>query len=286
MEKKDARSLSSTVQERLRYEAISQVLTGKTQVQVAKQLGVTRQAVGRWMKAYSRNLDFRALNANPRGRPKGRSLLPPGEVAQLVRTLIAHMPDELHLPHYLWSRDAIGELINKRYGIKLSRWTISRYLAFWGILAKRPVVHRFEEISTQTKLWIQAEYLKIRKQARREKAKVYWVDDQIISFDYIYDRSFGYEGHAPSIKIEESGECFGCYMMSAMTEQRQLYFMPYKYWYRKNFFLEFLQRLVSRNKTKMFVVARQDLDFIWIKRKARRWLEANSKQIHLFFFPI
>ena len=49
---RDARSLPAISQEDLRRKAIKAVLDGNEQVEVAKILGVTRQAVGKWVKAY------------------------------------------------------------------------------------------------------------------------------------------------------------------------------------------------------------------------------------------
>ena len=52
MKTKDAHSLPSVAQEDLRRRAIKAVLDGTKQVEVSKILGVTVQAVGKWIKAY------------------------------------------------------------------------------------------------------------------------------------------------------------------------------------------------------------------------------------------
>ena len=62
MNLRDARSLPAIAQEDLRQKAIKAVLDGKKQVEVAKILGVTRQAVGEWVKTY-REEGSRALKA-------------------------------------------------------------------------------------------------------------------------------------------------------------------------------------------------------------------------------
>jgi transposase len=51
MEKIDARSLAPKAQESIRRLAVQTVLEGKKQVEVAKMYSVTRQAVGKWVKA-------------------------------------------------------------------------------------------------------------------------------------------------------------------------------------------------------------------------------------------
>ena len=50
MKIKDARSLPTDAQEDLRKKAVKAVLGGVKQVEVADLFGVTRQAVGKWIK--------------------------------------------------------------------------------------------------------------------------------------------------------------------------------------------------------------------------------------------
>jgi hypothetical protein len=100
IEKIDARSIPPAAQERVRHLAVKAVLAGKKQVEVAKIFGVTRQAVGKWLKAYH-CAGAKELKAKPRGRPKGGSLLP-WQAAQIARAVVDHYPDQLKLPFYLF----------------------------------------------------------------------------------------------------------------------------------------------------------------------------------------
>ena len=52
MKTKDARSLPAVAQEDLRRKVIKSIWDGKKQVEAAKLFGVTRQAIGKWLKAY------------------------------------------------------------------------------------------------------------------------------------------------------------------------------------------------------------------------------------------
>ena len=110
MEKIDARSLSPKAQERLRQLAVKAVMDGRKQVDIAKLFGVTRRAMSNWLKAY-RNGGIQALKAKSKGRPKGGSLLP-WQAAQIARTVVDHHPEQLKLPFYLWTREAVTKLIH------------------------------------------------------------------------------------------------------------------------------------------------------------------------------
>ena len=136
MKKVDARSISSSAQEHLRQLAVKAVLDGKKQKEVAQLFGVTPQTICVWVKAY-RLQGTEALKSKRKGRPKGGKLLP-WQAAQIAKTVIDHHPEQLKLPFYLWTREAVGLLIKRRFGIQLSVWTVGRYLKRWGFTPQKP----------------------------------------------------------------------------------------------------------------------------------------------------
>lgn len=46
------------------------------------------------------------------------------------------MPDQLRLPFYLWTRQAVAALIKRECGAELSLTTVGRYLKAWGMTAQ------------------------------------------------------------------------------------------------------------------------------------------------------
>jgi transposase len=67
-------------------------------------------------------------------------------------------------------------LIEKRFEIKLSIWTVGRYLARWGFTPQKPLRRAYEQKPEQVKHWHKIEYPKISDQAKLEKAEIYWGD--------------------------------------------------------------------------------------------------------------
>jgi transposase len=122
MKTKDARSPPSVAQADLRKKAVNAVLHGAKQVEVGKLFGVTRQSVSKWVKAYEEG-GRKQLEAKRRGHPKGGSLLP-WQAAQIAKTVIDRPPEQLRLPFVLWTREAVAQLIEQRFGIRLSVWTV------------------------------------------------------------------------------------------------------------------------------------------------------------------
>jgi len=279
MEIRDARSLPSVAQEDLRCKAVKAVLEGKIQVEVAKVLGVTRQAVGKWVRAYRKGGE-KALKAKRRGRPKGGSLLP-WQAAQIAKAVVDHHPEQLRLPFYLWTREAVARLIERRFGIRVSAWTTGRYLARWGFTPQKPARRAYERNPEAVRRWLEEEYPLIRRQAKEEKAMVYWGDEMGLRSDDTAGRSYGLRGHTPV--VPGTGKRFGCNMISAITNQGQLNFMVFTDRFESNVFLEFLRRLIRQSKRKVFLIV--DGHPVHRSKKVTGWIKKKADHIRLFYLP-
>lgn len=279
MKTQDARSLPSVAQEDLRRKAVNAVVDSMKQVEVARLLGVTRQAVGKWMKAYNEG-GAKVLKAKQKGRPKGGSLLP-WQAAQIAKALVDRNPDQLKLPFYLWTREAVAQLIERRFGIRLSIWTVGRYLARWGFTPQKPIRRAFEQKPEEVRRWLEEKYPAIRKQAKREKAEICWGDEMGLRSDHAVGRSYSRRGQTPI--IPGTGQRFGCNMISSITNRGRLNFIVFKKRFRSDVFTEFLRRLVRQSNRKVFLIV--DSHPVHRSRKVKKWLEKNYHHIRLFFLP-
>jgi len=63
--------------------------------------------------------------------------------------------------------------------MRLSVWTAGRYLARWGFTPQKPVRRAFEQDPEAVCRWLEEEYPEIRKQAKVEKAEIYWGDEMV-----------------------------------------------------------------------------------------------------------
>jgi len=279
MKTKDARTLPPIAQEDLRSKAVKSVLSGMQQVQAAKLFGVTRQAIGKWVKAH-REGGYKAIKAKRQGRPRGGSLLP-WQSAQIAKALVDRCPDQLKLPFYLWTREAVGQLIERRFGIRLSVWTVGRYLARWNFTPQKPVRQAFEKSPEAVRRWLEEEYPAIRKDAKREKAEIYWGDEMGLRSDHATGRSYGRRGQTPV--IPGTGARFGCNMISAITNRGKLNFMVFKERFEAEVFKEFLGRLVRQSDNKVFIIV--DRHPVHRSLKVKHWLEVNERHIRMFFLP-
>jgi len=278
MKIKDARSLPSVAQEDLRRKAVKAVQEGKTQDEAARLFGVTRQTVGKWVKAY-RVGGSRNLQAGRKGRPQGGSLEPQQE-AQIIRAITDRHPDQLKLPFYLWTREAVGALIEQRFGISLSVWTVGRYLKEWGFTPQKPLRRAYEQDPVAVQRWIDDVYPLIRAQAKKARAAIYWGDEMGMRSDHHCGTTYGLKGKTPVIL--GTGQRFRCNMISAITNRGKLYFMVYRQGFSSRVFLAFLKRLVKQVGRTLFLVV--DGHPAHRSGVTKQWLEKNKK-IRLFYLP-
>jgi len=276
----DARRLSPQAQEDLRRRVMKCVLDGKmTPTQVAKVFGVSRASVYNWLRSVERG-GTTALAARKRG-PKHHSLLAPHQAATIVRMIDDRCPEQLRLPFALWTREAVGQLILERCGIPMSVWTVGRYLARWGFTPQKPLRRAYEQDPAAVKRWLTEQYPAIRRQARAEKAEIYWGDEMGLRSDHQTGTSYGRKGRTPT--IPGTGKRFGCNMISAITNRGHLLFMVFKQRFRAAVFLKFLKRLVRQVGRKAFVIV--DGHPVHRADVVKRWVAGASARLKMFYLP-
>lgn len=121
MKLKDARHLSASAQETLRYRVVNAVENGMSKSEAARVFKVSRTAVHNWTKAVDSS-GTSSLKAKKRGRRASSRLLP-HQAATAVRLMEQKCPDQLDLPFYLWTREAVQQFLAKRFDLSVSVWT-------------------------------------------------------------------------------------------------------------------------------------------------------------------
>lgn len=280
MIKKDSRSISSEAQEALRIRAVRAIINGMTQTDAAKVFGVSRGAICKWMSQYRKG-GFRALKAGRKGRPKGKSRLKGWQAAQIVRTITDRTPEQLKLPFVLWTRDAVGKLIEERFGVRVSLMTVGRWLKRWGFTPQKPVRRAWEQNPREVERWLKEEYPRIRRLAKREGAEIHWGDEMGLRSDHQAGTSYGRKGETPV--IPGTGQRWRCNLISAITNRGRLRFMVFKTRFTAKVFLDFLRRLVRSAEQKVYLIV--DGHPVHQSRMVERWLNKHPKQIRMFELP-
>jgi transposase len=277
---KDARSLSSQAQEALRKRAVAAVRSGLTQVEAARIFGVTRQAVGIWMRK-RRQGGEKALGAGIKGRPRTGGRLTGWQAATICRLVRDRHPEQLKLPFVLWTAGAVQQLIRRKFKIEYSDRTVQRYLKAWGFTPQKPRRRAWEQDDAAVQRWLREEYPAIRAEAKRQRARIYWGDEMGVRSDHQAGRSYAPRGQTPV--VPGTGKRFGCNTVSAITNRGDLAFMVFKGRMDVRVFLRFLRRLVKQAGRRVFLIL--DRHPVHRSRAVQRWLAEHAESIRVFYLP-
>jgi len=281
MEKIDARSLSPSAQEALRKLAVKAVLDGAKQCEVAMLFGVSAYIVSQWMKRYRAEGET-SLNARRKGPAKGtRTLLTPKQAMMIRQLIIDKCPEQLKLPFFLWSREAVQELILRKCNVAVSINTAGNYLRAWGFTVQKPVRRAYEQNATAVQRWLAEEYPALVKRAKAEKAVIYWGDEMGLRSDDQVGRSYGLRGQTPV--IPGTGQRFGCNMISAITNLGHLSFQVFEGSFNVKVFLGFLTRLVKQAKRKVLLIV--DGHPVHRAKLVQAWRAAHQEAIEIIYLP-
>jgi transposase len=242
MADEDTRSLPAAAQAALRTRAVRAVLEGMTQAEAARVFGVHHNAVNRWIKRY-REGGWPGLGEQRRGRRPGeQAALSESQQQEVIALVRDSTPDQLGLAGFLWTREAVAELIGQRYGRWLARTTVGGYLRGWGFSPQRPQRRALEQNPAAVRRWLAETYPAIRAQARREGGVVLWLDEMGVRSDAAAGRSWAPVGQTPVIK--RTGKRFRVNMISAISNAGMLRFRLFVGSFTGAVFIDFLGRLL------------------------------------------
>jgi transposase len=260
--------------------AVEVVKAGMGKSMAAEVFGVSRRAVSRWMRA-DRQGGKEALKAKPRGRPRGGGKLKPWQCATIVNLITDRYPDQLKLPFYLWTRQAVGQLIEQRFGIRYSVYQVGRYLKQWGFTVQKPGRKAFEQCSWEVQNWLENEYPIIKRQAKAENAEIQWCDEMGVRSDAASARCFSPKGQTPIVL--GPGKRFGCNMISSISNRGTLRFMVFTDRFNTDVMLRFLKRLLKQMERKVFLIV--DGHPVHRGRAVKKFVAEKKDQIQMFHLP-
>jgi transposase len=276
----DTRTLSPAAQEELRRRVVHAVTVDKVRkAHAAKTFKVSRASIDSWLQAYAAGGE-EALAAQKRG-PKPEPRLKPGQVKTVIRLITGGCPDQLQLPFALWTRQAVQMLLKRRFGRKVSIWTVGRWLKRWNLSPQRPARRAYEQDPVAVERWLNEEYPAIKAKAKAQKARIRWCDEMGLRSDHQTGTTWGLVGQTPV--VPSTGKRFGCSMISAISNRGELAFMVHNQHFTARVFIRFLHRLIKlyQGKTFLIVDGHPTHKAVLVKQ----WIATHAGRIELFFLP-
>jgi transposase len=277
----DARHLSDEALQVLRLRALRGIELGYTELDLADLLGVCHETISRWWTAYSANgLD--ALPGERTGRPLGVGRLLSDAQARRIRECIDYYsPDDLGIPHALWTRRAVRELIRKEFDIDLAERTVGEYLRRWGYTPKKPSRHARKQDPDEVEQWLEETYPAIEEQAARENAEILWADE--VGVDADHHPGCGYARRGERATLETPPPHIRVNQITAISNEGEVRFMTYKGSLNAAVFLLFLGKLIEGAGRKILLIA--DQLRAHKTPEVLAWLQEHQEQIEVFYLP-
>ncbi len=276
--KRDGRKLSHEALEQLRITAVGRVQGGESPEEVIASLGFSRSRIYEWLAAY-RAGGWDALKAKKLlGRPKK---LGAKEFQWIYKAIVGKTPRQFRFEFALWTRAVIGELIFKRFKVRLSLTSVGRLLAQLGLTAQKPLFRAWQQNADLVSKWKQRVYPKIRAEAKKLKAKIFFEDEAGIRSDFHAGTTWGEKGRTPIIRA--TGNRFGMNMISAISPRGDLRFMVVDGTVNGGVFIGFLKRLIKDVKHKIFLIL--DGHPTHRSKLVQEFVKKTKGKLRLFFLP-
>jgi transposase len=277
----DGRSEPNDVLEALRLRAVHARQLGYAVGDIAAILGVREETVSRWSSQYDRG-GLEALPGDRTGRPIGSGRRLDSQQEQSLQEAIeTGSPQELGIASALWTRQAVRELIQRRYGIRLPIRTVGEYLRRWGFTPQKPVRKAYKQDPEAVAEWLEETYPEIERRAAQEGGEIHWGDETGVRSTCQHSRGYARPGETPELIVP--GSRFSVNMISTLTNSGKVRWMIYTGKMNAALFIVFLTRLIAGASKKLFLI----VDHLSVHEAAavQEWLSDKTDRIEVFYLP-
>ena len=241
-------------------------------------MGLYTNRIFIWLAAY-RSGGWQALRARKAiGRPKR---LEAKQIRWVYNAVTVKNPLQFKFRFALWTRAQIRALIAQRFSVKLSLVSVGRLLAQLGLTCQRPLFRAYQQDRSLVERWLKEEYPKIRAQAKRERAKIYFEDESGVRSDFHSGTTWAPKGETPVVRV--TGQRFSLNMMSAVSPRGELRFMVVRGGVGAEVFIGFLKRLVYGQRRPIFLIV--DGHPSHRSKMTKAYVESLQGILRLFFLP-
>ena len=278
MENTDGRRLTHDQLTELRRRGVAAVQRGESPEGVARALGVNRSTVYGWLSLY-RNGGWGRLDAKKRGGR--RPLLDAKAMKWIYKIVTDGDPRQFKFKFALWTSKMIGEVIDKKFGIKLSRASVCRLLNQLGLSAQRPLWRAYQRNPEFVEQWLEEVFPSIQAKAKRKGAAIWFGDEAGVRSDAHAGTTWGKRGKTPV--VTSTGARFGLNLISAVNRQGGFRFMSTDGRVNAGVFIEFLKRLLHNAEKPIFLIV--DGHPAHKAKKVRKFVDSVSPHLELYFLP-
>jgi transposase len=151
----------------------------------------------------------------------------------------------------------------------------------WGFTPQKPLSRATQRSDAAIRHWLERQYPKIARRAKRQKAFIYWGEETGVSNQDQVGRGYAPKGQTPVVR--RTAKKISTSMISAVNNRGLMRFMCFKGALNAGLFIVFLRRLIKDAPGKIFLI----VDNLRVHRsvKVSKWVAAHNDEIELLFLP-
>lgn len=246
---------------------------------IAGSVGIDRSTVFRWKRLYDEG-GLPALDGTKAGgRPPKLSLT---QVTKLRALILGVDPRQLRFEFALWTREMIGVLIEREFGVVLSASSVGRLLRAIGLSPQRPLWRAYQADPDAVERWKTERFPQIKAAAAAAGGLVFFADEASVRSDYHGGTTWGEVGHTPVVST--TGARYSVNMISAVSPQGKFHFMIAEGNVDAEVFIEYCGRLLHDHPDQpIFLVV--DGHPSHKAKKTKEWVASTNGRLQLFYLP-
>jgi transposase len=199
----------------------------------------------------------------------------------VLRWVNGNDPRQYGLDFGLWTRAVVAELIEQKFGVKLGMTAIGKLLAKLGLTPQKPLQRAYQRDPEAITLWQRERYPAIARQAKLDKADIFFWDESGFRADAVHGKTWGIRGQTPV--VERPGQRQSISAASAVNAKGAFWFSTYEGALNAELFVELLKKMMRYRRTPVHLI----LDSLPAHKKAcvREYVESTSGKLTLHFLP-
>ena len=249
--KRDGRTVSHEALEEMRLVAIRRMAEGEHPAEVSASFGLHRTwAYKVRAKARGRGKGERALRSTRgTGRPRKLTI---GQERQVFRWINGKNPQQYGFDFGLWTRQIVRQLARDRFGVSLSLASVGAILARQGLSAQKPLQQAYQRDEVAIARWQEESFPALAKQAKREKAEIYFWDESGFRADAVQGWTWGAKGQTPVLSVPGQRQSISA--ASAVNAEGGFWFTTYAGALNGELFVTLLRKMMRGRRKPLHLV--------------------------------
>lgn len=250
---------------------------GLSVTEVARAYGADRATIHRWLARFEAEGEDGLLRRAVPGRPRKIACLDNGAFTSIVLSPASAFGFETDF----WTTRRLVQIIDERFGLRVSKQTIMRRLHEAGMSYQKPEREYFEMSEEERQEWRRLELPRIRRAVRKHRAILYFQDEANVSLTALLGKTWAPRGKTPKQRV--TGKRGGVSAMSAITSGGQLLFRLHEKRIASDEVIDFLRQMLKHHSRRHLVVV-MDQAPPHTSKKTKAYVASQSR-LHVFHLP-